>query len=339
MKQTIISIFFACMATYSVAVVKTVSNVPGDVAQFSTLTAAIIGTAPDDTLLISPSGVSYGSITVDKRLHLIGGGGQDNVTLNSLTFSSSSASGSTVEGLNIIGSLSSQQVVTGLLIRYNRMETLSLYRISASIAYNNIISDRIQYLGEQGGQIVSNNIIYTANATFPALHNPGTQASVFRNNVVFLGPTASMLEATTGNFQSIDFHNNIIVGALNTDECMNCTFNNNLLSSCTNCTFDTGSNNGVDNIINTVQGFVNYISPFSPYEDDLHLMPTSPGYQTGTMGTDMGVFGGQEPFPANSIYGILIPGLPYVSSFQTVNLVVPVDSNLPFNASGFIIGE
>jgi hypothetical protein len=95
-----------------------------------------------------------------------------------------------------------------------------------------------------------------------------------------------------------------------------------------------GTNTGSGNIANQDPQFttiqtLNYT--FSAF-DDYRLLSTSPGHNAGTDGTDIGPFGGFNPFPSSPIGGE--PKIPQVKNMNINNTSLPLNGNLNINVKG-----
>lgn len=74
MRKTIVTLVALCAAMTVNATVLRVSNVSGSTAPYSTVQDALSAAAEGDTIMLDASGTSYGYITIEKRVALIGPG-------------------------------------------------------------------------------------------------------------------------------------------------------------------------------------------------------------------------------------------------------------------------
>ena len=74
MRKTIVTLVALCAAMAVNATVLRVSNVSGSTAPYSTVQAALDAAVEGDTIMLDASGTSYGTITINKRIALIGPG-------------------------------------------------------------------------------------------------------------------------------------------------------------------------------------------------------------------------------------------------------------------------
>src|SRR6187402_3172566 len=98
------------------AIVRTVSNNPGTVAQFTTIQAAVDASISGDTIYIHGSSNSYGSFNItDKRLTYIGPGWSPLTNLNPLTaiISGINFSGAGCDNSELQGLVFTEQITIG----------------------------------------------------------------------------------------------------------------------------------------------------------------------------------------------------------------------------------
>src|SRR5215211_3890231 len=96
------------------ATVRTVSNQPGLVAQYTTIQAAVNASANGDTVYVQGSNIQYAGFTItDKRLTVIGPGWSPMqnfmpfpASVNDMTISGSGSSNTEIQGLHFITSVS-----------------------------------------------------------------------------------------------------------------------------------------------------------------------------------------------------------------------------------------
>ncbi|RIA10583.1 hypothetical protein OE09_2450 [Flavobacteriaceae bacterium MAR_2010_72] len=104
--KILLTIAFVLTQIIYAQTVRTVDNRPESGAQFDNVPAAIAASAPGDIIYIHPSPTSYGSITIDKTLTLVGPGHNPansdglRATLSSINLAANSVN-SVIKGLNI----------------------------------------------------------------------------------------------------------------------------------------------------------------------------------------------------------------------------------------------
>lgn len=190
------------------AAIITVDNTPNSPGQYTDLQAAIDESASGDTILIHGSGTSYGTVTIGKKLTLIGEGALpdqqmpmetiiDDINLRNFLETSDNASESAFIGLKI-----------------NRMYFLSGQGagiLSGIYIYRNIISFMIIPADSRGGASVyaTQNILSRIDGSTGTseVHRKFTN-SVFTNNIIIQQGFGTYSNSGSGNNQ---LSNNIFV--------------------------------------------------------------------------------------------------------------------------------
>lgn len=294
-------VLMVAFCSFTFATVRTLSNMTPNPGQYNNFNAAQADSSPGDTIYVHGSTIDYGAITIDRPLVVIGTGHNPNkqnplvsaflsisvasinvqlIGLRFNTLNTNSYFNCTVKKCRILGSTSSPSMTLffadNWLIEGNIIEAQSFYAcifFGGSASSNTIVQHNI-FLGafEKVGGIV-NNI---------------SQRTYFINNV-FLGQSNNINTFFDVNYSTID--NNIFYSSMpNGASFTNCLMNNNIsFASFDNTFYQPGANN----LIADPQ-FINYPAYQSMYDYnwDLALQVTSPGHNTGTDGTDRGVFGG-----------------------------------------------
>lgn len=110
----------------------------------------------------------------------------------------------------------------------------------------------------------------------------------------------------------------------------NCTFNNNITYETTNNTIPYGTNVGSNNLVGINPLFVNAPNRSGSLAYDYTLQAGSPGENTASDGTDIGIFGGGFAF-------IDLTGrarIPLVTTMTILNSSVPQGGTLDVQISG-----
>jgi len=347
------SILFSFMLFSFAAVAQTthtVDNSNSSGAQFTAIQDAIDSAEPGDTIYIHPSPVSYGSITVNKVIHLRGLGHSPqytngmsatmaNITLNAPI----GAQGITLSGLDF-----SQIIVSGTQ-NYNNLEVTNckIAKIAAGSGNgqcdNWVIAgcvmvglnfDNFRKQNSNGWMVVNNHI-----------RQPGTSASwgtfrdfngsdVVRNNIIVTHQTNS--DAVI--FQdcvNLNVENSIILFT-NTATGINLSGNSITFNNCLTYHYPgltLPALNGNNNLDNTDPMFVDIGSnPNFSSDKNFHLQEVSPGAEHGTDGQDIGLYGSSFPF---NMYGYPAD-LPYPTYMEITNSVVGQGGtlNVVFEAVG-----
>ncbi len=296
------------IGNFAQATVRTVDNrlgAPNNVQQknYGDLQVAITASAAGDTIYIQGSGIVYNQTYTPNRPIVIIGPGHNPAVQNPLTAQvasfdvSAGASSSIFIGLSFTGKLTFRNAANNIMVQRCKFATAAsgifkladgcnisgwivegcVFTSKSNYAFNNehgytdntrfrnnIFNSPIQYVWTESGQLnyISHNVFINTN---------GAALSFFKNCVV----------------------DNNIFYASNPGEFVNqgnVSMNNNISFACTDGRFQTTSQSG--NLTNSPPQFANYSGGDFSYAQDFHLLETSPGRNTGSDGTDRGVYGG-----------------------------------------------
>lgn len=248
-----------------------------------------VGHHPDSTLATSPS-VLQGDLKF--------GNGGDNSTIVGVYITGSiniSNGTQNVSNINIIRCRVGGGIYPGNFYNVNIDECVVLNNINSySNVSNNIIVQRSIILGniyDLNGATFNNNILYGVAG------NGVTNHCVFKNNVI-------LNSVGIYTYQSI-FSNNLIFGTEST----------------------TQGNTNISNYINGnyVSTFINCASANYSYNNDYHLLSTSVGKNSGTDGTDIGIYGTAYPYKPSAV-----PANPHIS-FKSISPSSAPNGTLPVN--------
>ncbi len=359
MKTKITLPILALLLSFSAfATVRTVSNDPNNPAQYSGIQAAITAANAGDTIYVQGTtvldvngtfqnpGSNYGTITINKRITLIGSGYNPTKdyayisTLAGITFDTSSAvgsvsgaSGAVVSGFYIYGSINisgnygnttrangitvERCLITGGVTTYNANNFTLQQSVILSTTYN----------GSNTNLVYKNNIF---NATIYSGWSGAAPVSFVITNNDFIGYASSGSTAAYQAFYSGSSLSNAIITnnifyAVDPTGATNSTFNNNLTFADPNPTLPYGSNVGTGNISGTSSpNFINYPTASANYSTtyNFQLAEGSPGAGAGTDGTDLGVYGGIGFVPTGA------PNVPYIKHFVISNSYISPGQNL-----------
>src|SRR4030095_2613006 len=182
MKQFIVFLSMSlCVNMF--ATVRTVSNSPGTVAQYTTIQAAVDVSVSGDTIYIHGSNTSYGSFNVtNKRIIYIGPGGAPLSNLNplkasisSINFQGAGSDNSELQGLVFTGQITigfnhpnGIRFIRNQFINLNVIINYSTTNYSGFVFQDNWF-DRGQLVGNQNNSytncVIQNNIFYQNSAT------------------------------------------------------------------------------------------------------------------------------------------------------------------------------
>ncbi|MBX2946333.1 MAG: hypothetical protein KF725_10910 [Cyclobacteriaceae bacterium] len=358
----------------SFAIVRTVSNDATRPAQFNGtgntgFVAAHTASSAGDTIYVYGSPFDYGTLTISKRLVVIGAGYAPNNQFGQPTRAtgislfrdgSTDPSGSVIIGFFISGSIN----CTGTLITNN--VTVFRNRI------NNYIYLYINSTLQATGWTIYNNIVYQvlanatsrtgASATNILIANNIITGSVtnFNSNTVLIDHNVFLGSTNLYQLWNAIVTNNIFVrasGDIFSSEVVFCTFNKNIslqntiapasLYNPTNI-FETtftstggGSNSGSGNLVGTNPLFVN-VPNNNTYDVtyNYRLQAGSPGKAPfSTDGTDAGIYGGTYPFPSGGTAGsgfdtAPMPPIPQVTAVNIQNATIAPNGTLNVQVQG-----
>jgi hypothetical protein len=331
MKKILLSLVFAAIATSAHATIRTVNNGTVGAGQYTSVQTAVDASAVGDTIYIHGSQTSYGNVTLNKRLVLIGAG--HNITGTQFNFktlldnillsqgnSTTLPTGSTIKGINfgsIYGSggtlpvnnitlernyISSYASIlgTGWILRNNFAYYFSVNNFKNTIISNNVVRQYV-FTSNQPSVIITNNIFLNGSSL------NGVSYATITNNI-FVEPAA---------LSSFDGSQN--------------TWNKNIMIYADPANFKTfppANNTGVGNL-NTVD---NQFTTTIPLNIELQaataqtwvLAASSIGFNYGTDGTNVGIYGGSYPMPNTTG----ATNIPQVTSMDLQNSVIPQNGTL-----------
>ena len=325
----------------------TVDNRPGTTAQFTTMQDAVDAASPGDFIYVHPSSQNYTNVNITKRVHLRGLGHKPDLdngltaTVGSINIASDLASGSSISGLNIWGMTCNftTGVASNLIISNNffRANFLSLTRVTNSIIQGNVLSINAAILISLGSTSIHSTNLISHNIFISGANGSANDATIaFANETTSVINNLFIYSGTTGTPGAFRFSNNPIVN--NNIFVINNTTSNSFKSagstvSYQNClTYSFGGQTiaelpGNNNLNNTNPQFTNLSTPSNPnfdYTNNYRLSAGSLGINSGTDGTDIGIYG-QGFFFQMKGYPF---DLPYPTSAILSNGTVQAGSNL-----------
>lgn len=334
-------LFVLAVTTFTAnATIRTVNNGSVGAGQYTSVQVAVDASAVGDTIYIHGSQTSYGDVTLNKRLVLIGAG--HHVTGTQFNFPSTLANiylsqgnsttlptGSTIKGINLSsisgsgGSLAVNNITlernfisssvnilgSGWICRNNFANYFAVNYFKNTIISNNIIAASGVYYSDKPSVIITNNIFLHSN---------------FLYTVKYATVTNNIMIEPSSNYDTYNSQN---------------TWNKNIMiyaDPASYKTFPPANNIGVGNI-NTVDAQFTTTIPLNitleeATNHDWTLLATSVGFKYGTDGTDVGIHGGSYPSP-NSTGATNIP---QITSMDLQNSVLPQNGtlNIEFKAKG-----
>ncbi|WP_348823997.1 hypothetical protein [Flavobacterium aestuarii] len=337
MKKIYFLFALAVTAFTANATIRTVNNGSVGAGQYTSVQVAVDASAVGDTIYIHGSQTSYGDVTLNKRLVLMGAG--HHVTGTQFNFptllsniflsqgnSTTLPTGSTIKGINFSAIYGSGGSLAVNNITLERNYISNVYTLGTGwIVRNNFISGIS--VGNFKNTIISNNIISAMSSS--------DKPSVIITNNIFLnfGYIDSVSYATiTNNIFIEPAPAGYYRGGQN-------TWNKNIFiyaDPANYKTFPLSGNTGVGNL-NTVDAQFTTTIPLNitleeATKHDWALLATSVGFKYGTDGTDVGIHGGSYPSPNSSG----ATNIPQITSMDLQNSVLPQNGtlNIEFKAKG-----
>lgn len=283
---------------------------------FASLQEAVDSAMAGDIIYVYPG--SYGSITVDKGVHIYGPG--FDVLANTITGVKTVAANTIVNSLTLQAGADGA-TVKGLLI--NGIARVS--NITGGEITGNWITTELE-LNNASSILVQGNYLLVHNSNYGHMDLNSSPNAIIRNNI--------FRWIAMDSFSSASFKNNIIITGNN--EFFNSEIKNNIFyynNTTTPNPIAVNSANEIQyNVFCTNVGYANNLTGqdrstlflqadiHSSYTLDanLQLSPTSPAIGAGENGADCGIFGGGMPYKFSGI-----PELPLI-----------YELNAPDNAAG-----
>lgn len=332
MKKTLLSIIGATgLALSANATVRTVNNGTISAGQYTTVQAAVDASVAGDTVYIHGSVTSYGDVTLNKRIVLIGAGHKPTgtqfdlpTTMNTIYLSQGNSTtlptGSSIKGIafSSLGGVGGSLPVNSITIERNTINSNISVCGDSWIFKNNFIG----YIAINNfkNMIISNNVFNTG------LYYSNKPSVVFTNNLCLTGTYFYDVDyATITNNIIIEPNYNYVSGNQQN------TFNKNIFiyaDPLNYKVFPPAGNTGVGNLNTTASQFVSTI-PLNATLDqaktyDWHLLATSLALGYGTDGSDAGIYGGSFPMP--NLTGATT--IPQMVQMEIQNSVVPLNGSL-----------
>ncbi len=349
MKKFVLVVFACALSFVSQATIRTVNNVSGLDADYTTMNDALAASIDGDTIYVQPSPNNYGGITLNKRLVIMGAGHNPLFSLyDSYITQISFGSGS---GSSVLKGLSIQVITSATGVTCNNV-------LISGCKLNSPNNSPLQFNdGVMNGWIFEGCTIQSG-SNFPIELNNLDANLIIRNcyamstgayNVFNSVPNGTHIDhcilLTTGASvysgvsigQNVLHTNNIIsTSSVNNNfgvdySCSSCTFNNNLLWNAA-AAFPTPAL-GTGNIVNVDPLFANFgYSTTYSYNWDFHVADNSQANNAATDGSDIGIYGGIFNFNHNGIDG----GSPHIVDFSLESSSAPQGGTITIhlNANG-----
>ncbi|RLD27814.1 MAG: hypothetical protein DRI54_00420 [Bacteroidetes bacterium] len=332
-------------------------NAPTGDHVYSNLQDCIDAASDGDIIQIIPAVDHYGDVEINKELHLVGSGWvSDNQSgmiskVNSIVFESSTANGSTLNGLTLIADYSYPIVFGELNAPLDTLKDVEIYNckiagirqlancpiknitlrnnVFALLYSNSGAGVTLNFQSTDGATenlLITNNIILRSRYTWGIAHPAMRVANqtIITNNLFISWqglPTFSVVHHCF-------ITNNVFYGAGTQSSSTSYAnvFSNNLSYECaSSCAIPPPStaapaNTGSGNLPNTDPLYASIVATYTSYTNtnDLSVSEFSPLLDGGTDGSDIGIMGGQYPFVNyNNLRGV-----PYIHQMSVPGLIM-----------------
>ncbi|NOZ74165.1 MAG: hypothetical protein GXO90_02145 [FCB group bacterium] len=311
----ILLIAMAIMWAPTGAAVLRVNNISGTGATYTTLQAAHDAASAGDTLAIDAS-LTYGSLTVTKRLVIIGPGyflGQ-----NPETQANISPAG--VDYI-LLNSGSEGTVITGLLIKSYITVNASNIIIKRNLIQSSYSSYLITIYGSVSNTIIKQNYIYSTYSYRKCVNiSANSQANITNNYIGGSGTSSNYQAIQSTNTSVVTIENNVIDGGLDLNDA-SASIKNNILIDGTVSGLSGGYTNNIANDgqfgsaddNQTVADMTTVFLYSGSTDGQWQLKTGSPAIGAGVDGVDCGMFGGIAPYVLSGIPGPL-PAIYYLKT-------------------------
>ncbi len=331
MKKAVLIFAITFLTVIANATIINVDNSPNRPSGYqSNLQVAINAATAGDTLYVYPSNISYGTISLNKRLYLFGAGytgttGSESqihyLHLDTATSPASNPSGSTIQGFKISKVYCDKPNIVNIVFAGNYFSSYVILstNCSAWLFTNNYFGNYIT-INNNNNIIISNNIFNNIYGIMTS-----NSSSVFISHNLFMGwyYFNSTYNATISD--------NIFVcnSATDISSMARNNFINNISwrSTLTPYALPPDGNSGSGNFSNQDPLFETATSSGNfDYTKDYNLKTASPGINAATDGNNIGPYGGSSPF----VWG----GAFTIPKITTTNITNPViNQSTPINVN------
>lgn len=300
----------SCLALSSISAQTpqfTVVKPNGITSVYSSWNSAYTAASNDDYIYL-PGVTINSSMTIDKRIHIYGAGfhpdssiASGKTTVNSPVIIKSGANGGSLTGVQINNSVTLGEVrkVQYFTLKRCNILTISFYTynndsIPEYCTITESITSTITSSNTGSGGYISKNHLFSKNIITSQISL--INQSTFTNNIF-----TSTVNPIYSNISNSTIQNNIFLTGYPVyaaNNCYNSYFNNLSLipgSYTSNCS--SNSDSGNITVTNISEIFVSYDNNGFAFTNDYHLQATCPGEGAGSDGTDVGIFGTNNPTP------------------------------------------
>ncbi|MES2775405.1 MAG: hypothetical protein V4722_14620 [Bacteroidota bacterium] len=253
MKKHFLSLIICCASISSFATVRTVSNVPANLAQFNTIQAAVNASTNGDTVYVHGSPNGYAAFTItNTRLTIMGPGWAPNKQLAftaliaGCTLTGSGTTGTELHGLTFTSTITvNSNHPNDLRFIRNHFITLGISINEGGVTYSGYlfegnIFDNSSADATPGSTyqnfLFQNNYFYeSACCRDGNINSFNNSVNVLFNHNLWFGPASGTRNVNSGTSRFLSFTNNIFVRRNPATSVSSSTFNNNI-------TFNAGEN-------------------------------------------------------------------------------------------------
>jgi len=304
--------FSLCISGLNATVIKVDNNYPS-IGDFTAIQAAHDAAANGDTILLTPSHIVYGGVTITKTIHLLGAG---------FATENSAILRAVVEGAILLNNGAYHSIIEGIDLRNHRITV-----DANDITIKRCKTQGIDVLTDHAGTIITGNEISCYDQSINAIIVEANNIVLIYNNLITSNSNGFNGYYTIRAYENVNIsiYNNLISNyftwngietlSININSNTNGFYNNIIFSGQTSGLYDPGynicsgnqlpaSNGNMINVdLNTV--FVDYAN------GNYHLKPGSPAIGAGYDGLDIGVYGGVTPFVDGGY-----PSIPVIYSLE-----------------------
>lgn len=337
MKKTVLFLFCLFIIQISYSTIINVDNDPNRPSgYYDNLQLAVNNATDGDTIYLYPSNTNYGNLTVDKTLYIFGGGydgTSGNVSqintlyLDTSTSPSTNPSGSSFQGLTISRINCQKPNISNIVVVGNYISSYLTLNNNCSgwLISNNYLSSYIS-VNNNKSIIISNNLI----TYYKPIKTSNSKSIVISHNLFI---NWNYFESTYNAIISDNIFICYSSASANAGMANNNFINNLSWRSTLNpCNLPPDYNNGSGNLSNQDPQFETAISSSTSFDKskDYHLKSSSPGKNAASDGTDIGPYGGNNPFVWGGIFSI-----PNITQSLITNPVInqstPINVNVKAN--------
>jgi hypothetical protein len=346
--KKIISTLALFVSFFAQATIRTVSNSPSTLAQFSTIQAAIDASSAGDTVYVHGSPNTYAAFSiVNKQVVIIGPGWSPNKNLpfnayvNGCTIQGSSCSNTEIQGMSFVSTITiSTNHPDGLKFIRNYFGNLSMGINEGSVTY-------IGYLYE--GNVFDNcELDATTNSTYQNflfqnnyMNENGccrnaningffNSVNVLFNHNIWVGGSSGTRNCFANSCRFLNLTNNIFVRRDASSSNSSSTFNNNItFNAGDNTPWNSNSNvDGGGNVANQDPQMVDQASVNNGVDNPLldFTIPAGPANNSGTDGKDMGLL--YDPTGSLNWTTSRTSRLPFIFSMNIINPTIAAGGTL-----------